>query len=207
MNECPLPLSIYEQVPCVKIVFIGDSSVGKSSIINVTQNREVNPEQPSTIGACFYIMKLLIGNFQIKLHIWDTAGQERFRSLTPQYYRDADYAVIVYSINNAESFNSVDNWCKSINNNCPKAPKIVLLGNKADLSRDRQVSAEKGKQMADSINAEFYETSAKTMKKEILKLFQQIGECMFHEMMDRGEIDKNSVVSAFESDQKSKKCC
>ena len=206
MTDAQLPLSIYEQVPNVKIVFIGDSTVGKSSIINITQNKDLNPEQPSTIGACFYIMKLLVGNIHIKLHIWDTAGQERFRSLTPQYYRDSDYAIIVYSISDPNSFQSVDNWYKSITNSTQKIPKIVILANKADLLKERHISYEKGKFYADSIGASFFEVSAKEKKHEILKLFQKLGDDHVKDLLDKGVINKNNSLK-IENNLNKKNCC
>ena len=136
--------TIYEHVPNVKIVLLGESTVGKTSIINVVHGGTYIQDQPTTIGACFYIKKMKIDDVTVKLHIWDTAGQERFRSLAPMYYRDAQYALLVFAVNNQDSFNAIESWHKGLVTNCSIMPKVVLIGNKIDLNEERCVSTSSG---------------------------------------------------------------
>ena len=93
----------FENAPKIKLVLLGDSKVGKTSIVTVVHGDEFIPDQTATIGACFHIKKMKIGDVALQLHIWDTAGQERFRSLAPMYYRDAQFALLVYSVDNLDS--------------------------------------------------------------------------------------------------------
>ena len=112
-----------------KVVILGDSSVGKSSIINRYINKVFNDYNEPTIGAAFFTV---IINKNIQLEIWDTAGQERYKSLAPMYYRGSHAAFVVYDITNKNSFNNALKWIdelKMITDGC----LIYLIGNKSDL--------------------------------------------------------------------------
>ncbi|KAH0788987.1 small GTP-binding protein [Histomonas meleagridis] len=158
----------------VKVVFVGTSSVGKTSLMNATTEVDIEEPQAPTIGACFIFKTYEVEDSIIRLHIWDTAGQERFRSLTPSYFRDAEYIIIVYAVNNRPSFEEVDKWYESILNSCPNRPSLILIGNKIDLTDDVCVLREEGKQKAEQIGASFYEMSAKTKPPLINIVFQNI---------------------------------
>ena len=131
-----------EQMPNVKLVLLGESTVGKTSIVNVAHRGEFIEDQTSTIGACFQIKKMKVGDATVKLHLWDTAGQERFRSLAPMYYRDAQYALLIYAIDNHDSFDSIETWHSGLVEDCSTVPHIVLIGNKTDLVDSRTVTYE-----------------------------------------------------------------
>ena len=144
-----------------KLVFLGDQSVGKSSIISryVYDTFEVslNP----TIGVDFVIKSVYSGDNTYKIHFWDTAGQERFKSLIPSYIKDCQVAIMVYDVNNRESFDNIDSWYENIKNERGDDIIFGLLGNKIDLD-NRQVTTEEGFKKAEKINALFQEVSAKT---------------------------------------------
>ena len=200
--------TFYEQSPNVKIVLLGDSSVGKTTIINITQGKDFATDQQSTIGACFYIKKIKIDDTIVKLHIWDTAGQERFRSISPMYFRDADVIILVYAINNVTSFQSMRTWYQSIKDTCVTMPKILVFANKIDIE-ERVVSKEDGAKFAQEINSPYFEISAKTMRNNIIQIFDSIASDLLEEIKKQNEINfQNSTVQIKESfQQKNKKGC
>lgn len=144
----------------LKCITVGNSGVGKSSIILNFMNKRFFSPHPATIGIDLDIKKITIGSKRIKLIIWDTAGQESFRSLVKSYYRDTCIVFLIYDITNKFSFISLDAWYRDITE-LTNNPRIILIGNKSDLNADRQVSFEEGKQFATNNNMMFIETSAK----------------------------------------------
>jgi len=199
--------TIYEQVPNVKIVLLGESTVGKTSIINVVHGGEYIPDQPTTIGACFYIKKMKVNNVNMKLHIWDTAGQERFRSLAPMYYRDSQYALLVFAVNNEDSFTSIETWHRGLVANCSTMPNLLLIGNKTDLENERVVTAEKGRELAAKINAKYYEISAKVDKASVDAVFEKIAQETVNELQSQGSGERIITSSISVKPQNQKKCC
>ncbi|KAJ3438408.1 ras and ef-hand domain-containing protein [Anaeramoeba flamelloides] len=144
-----------------KIVLLGDSSVGKSSLVlRLCQDKFVENLEPTIGGSCI-IQNIEIEESEVKLKIWDTAGQERFHSLTPLYYRGAKGAVIVYDISNFESFERAKDWILELRENGESDSKIVLVGNKIDLET-KAVEDTTAQKFADKNGLLFFETSAKT---------------------------------------------
>jgi small GTP-binding protein len=166
----------FDNAPNIKVVLLGESSVGKTSIVSVAQGCGYQADQLATVGACFHMKKVRVGDVSMKLHIWDTAGQERFRSLTPMYYRDAHFVVLVYAIDNPESFSAISRWYDGLVTECSTVPHIILIGNKMDLEDDRKVSTEQGKLQAESISAKLYELSAKRSDPTIPKILDEVAE-------------------------------
>lgn len=151
-----------------KIIILGDSSVGKTSIINQYINNEFNDKIISTIGVDCQQKIIKINEEQIKIAIYDTSGQEKYRSLLPQYYRNADGIILVYDITNVESLKSIeDYWVPQILENIGKSSYFhtILVGNKSDLINDHTenfVSLEAGQNVARNLSCLFVEVSAKT---------------------------------------------
>eukprot|EP00598_Pedospumella_elongata_P006685 CAMPEP_0184983328 /NCGR_PEP_ID=MMETSP1098-20130426/12574_1 /TAXON_ID=89044 /ORGANISM="Spumella elongata, Strain CCAP 955/1" /LENGTH=206 /DNA_ID=CAMNT_0027507137 /DNA_START=101 /DNA_END=721 /DNA_ORIENTATION=+ len=150
----------------VKVVMVGESGVGKSSLtIRFVSNHFKEHGQP-TIGASFLSKTLALQTGgAIKFNIWDTAGQEKYRSLASLYYRGVDIAIIVYDITNRNSFEQVqDYWVQELQHQCfgSGGLQIAIVGNKSDLVDKRQVQEAEGKQLAADFGAVFYETSAKS---------------------------------------------
>lgn len=152
-----------------KIVLIGDSSVGKTTIINRLSTDEFTEKHISTIGVDFCFKCIEVDGIPMKLQIWDTAGQERFRSVSRSYYRGADGIIVVYAIDDTRSFQNVRKWLTEIDsgdrsggsNTTPPTVKY-LVGNKADLVEVRAITERAGKSEADGFGIKFMETSAKT---------------------------------------------
>jgi len=145
-----------------KIVLLGDSGVGKTSIAVRYVQESFSSKLPPTIGASFLTKRIAVDNFKIKLQLWDTAGQERFRSLAPMYYRGAVAAILVFDLTNETSFNKVKDWVTELRTNVSEEIIMCIVGNKADLDAQRKITADQGSEYAASIGATYYETSAKT---------------------------------------------
>ena len=126
-----------------KLVLLGESAVGKSSVVHRFVKNTFDNMRESTIGAAFLTQSVTLPEIDatVKFEIWDTAGQERYKSLAPMYYRNAHAALCVYDITNSSSFQKAQNWIKELKKQAPEGIVICLVGNKADLEDERQVDA------------------------------------------------------------------
>ncbi|KAJ2156609.1 GTP-binding protein of the rab/ypt [Coemansia sp. RSA 552] len=145
-----------------KFVFLGESAVGKSSIVTRFARNEFNQYNESTIGAAFMTKDVDIGGTTATLRIWDTAGQERYKSLAPMYYRGAEGAVVVYDITQEESFGKAKAWISELQRQTDSKTAVALVGNKLDLGAQRTVSTDEGARYAGEVGALFFETSAQS---------------------------------------------
>lgn len=142
-----------------KIVLVGDTNVGKSSIaIRFAQNRFFENTEP-TIGAAFLTKKIRYNETDYVLNLWDTAGQEKYNSLIPMYYRNANAAIIVYDVTNEQSLNSASRWLNELNTIVPDI-FILLVGNKCDL--ENQIHQTNINDYVNKNNIKHLEVSAKT---------------------------------------------
>ncbi|KAF2537812.1 hypothetical protein F2Q68_00022995 [Brassica cretica] len=144
-----------------KLVFLGDQSVGKTSIITRFMYDKFDTTYQATIGIDFLSKTMYMEDRTLRLQLWDTAGQERFRSLIPSYIRDSSVAVIVYDVANRQSFLNTSKWIEDVRTERGSDVIIVLVGNKTDLVDKRQVSIEEGDNKARDFGVIFIETSAK----------------------------------------------
>eukprot|EP01064_Diplonema_japonicum_P028966 TRINITY_DN4576_c0_g1_i1.p1 TRINITY_DN4576_c0_g1~~TRINITY_DN4576_c0_g1_i1.p1 ORF type:complete len:221 (+),score=48.25 TRINITY_DN4576_c0_g1_i1:64-663(+) len=145
-----------------KLVLLGESAVGKSSIVLRFVRQDFLEHQEATIGAAFLTQVVNLGDQQsIKFEIWDTAGQERYKSLAPMYYRGAAAAVIVYDITDMNSFVRAKNWVQELQRQGDTSVVIALAGNKSDLADQRVVETSEAQAYADEKNLIFLECSAK----------------------------------------------
>ncbi|OHT04918.1 Vacuolar protein sorting-associated protein 21 [Tritrichomonas foetus] len=143
-----------------KIIIIGESGVGKTSIARRYFNRNFETGTDPTVGSGYFRGKTKINDAEIELEVWDTAGAERFRSLTPIYFTNASACVLVYDITDRLSFNELDSFYKLLER-APQDVLVFLVGNKVDLDSDRKILYLEAKQYAAKIKAEQYlETSA-----------------------------------------------
>mmetsp|Transcript_2399 Transcript_2399/g.3334 ORF Transcript_2399/g.3334 Transcript_2399/m.3334 type:complete len:211 (+) Transcript_2399:176-808(+) len=162
-----------------KIVLVGDSGVGKSNILNRFVHNKFEHDMKATVGVEFYSTKVTIENgTQVGLRLWDTAGQERYRAITKSYYRGSVGAIIVYDITNRVSFSHVEMWLEEVKQNTDSNCQIILVGNKSDLSDERQVFAREGKIFARDKNVLLLEVSALDSS-GIETLFQQISQMVY----------------------------
>lgn len=144
-----------------KILLIGNSGVGKSSLLLRFADDTFTDNFMPTIGVDFKIRTLEVDGKTIKLQIWDTAGQERFKTITSSYYKGAHGIIVVYDVTDKESFKNIDTWMNEVEKHASDNVSRILVGNKCDLTDSRQVSTDEGKELADSNNIRFMETSAK----------------------------------------------
>ncbi|CAN6461262.1 unnamed protein product [Victoria cruziana] len=144
-----------------KLVFLGDQSVGKTSIITRFMYDKFDNTYQATIGIDFLSKTMYLEDRTVRLQLWDTAGQERFRSLIPSYIRDSSVAVIVYDVASRQSFLNTITWIEEVHTERGSDVIIVLVGNKTDLVDKRQVSIEEGEAKAHELGVMFIETSAK----------------------------------------------
>ena len=144
-----------------KIVFIGNPTAGKTSLLNRICNDKFEPNYDSTIGVDFFTKTVFYNETIFKLQLWDSAGQEKYRSLIPSYIRGASMIFLIYDLNHHESFEAINNWLGFVNQYTNKQQvKLVLVGNKKDL--ERKVTVDEGKNFAKKEGMIFFETSAKT---------------------------------------------
>ena len=148
-----------------KLIFIGDSNTGKTSIINRFVHNTFNERHVCTIGVDFMMKTLIINSNEIKLQIWDTAGMEKYKQITTSYYRGAQGAIVVFDLSSHSSFESVQQWIDEFCQiTCTEAntgdKMIILVGNKSDLVMQRQVSQEEIEKFVETNKIAYYETSA-----------------------------------------------
>jgi len=145
----------------IKLLMIGDSSVGKTCLLLRYANDTFSSMFITTIGIDFKIKNVMIDNKRIKLQIWDTAGQERFRTITTSYFRGAQGIFVVYDVTERDSFKNIANWLSHIEMYADVNVDKILIGNKCDATDNREVSYDEGKELADKHGIMFFETSAK----------------------------------------------
>lgn len=145
-----------------KLVLLGESAVGKSSLVLRFVKGQFHEYQESTIGAAFLTQTVVVDDTTVKFEIWDTAGQERYHSLAPMYYRGAQVAIVVYDISSQDTFVRAKSWVKELQRQASPNIVIALAGNKSDLADKRLVETEEAQAYADDNGLLFMETSAKT---------------------------------------------
>ncbi len=194
----------------IRVMLIGDSSVGKTSLLKKYCQNEFSQSYVSTIGIDFQIKYISINNKKIKLQIWDTAGQERYHILAKNYFTSTDGFIIVYDITNKMTFDNVNNWVKQITDISPNYTKTIIFGNKCDLSSEREINSSDGKELAEKYKFKFYETSAKNgdnlnvgfeyIVKEVLRDMSSIKERRKNTYILRDRRHKNKT-------KKNESCC
>ncbi|XP_068572442.1 ras-related protein Rab-6A isoform X2 [Cebidichthys violaceus] len=160
-----------------KLVFLGEQSVGKTSLITRFMYDSFDNTYQATIGIDFLSKTMYLEDRTIRLQLWDTAGQERFRSLIPSYIRDSAAAVVVYDITNVNSFQQTTKWIDDVRTERGGDVIIMLVGNKTDLADKRQITTEEGEQRAKEMNVLFIETSAKTGY-NVKQLFRRVAAAL-----------------------------
>ena len=177
-----------------KIVLIGESGVGKTSIINQYVEETFKEDQLTSAGASFSTKKIELKNGNIgTLEIWDTAGQEKFRSLTQLFYKEASAAILVYDITRKNSFDEIKNyWIKQVKEKSPNNVIIALVANKIDLFENEEVEEKVARDFANNERALFMMTSAKN-KEGIDELFENVANKIFRCFGDDDTIEGNTV--------------
>ncbi|KAJ8267973.1 hypothetical protein COCON_G00131450 [Conger conger] len=160
----------------LKLLIIGESGVGKSSLLLRFTEDTFDAEVAATIGVDFKVKTVAVDGNRAKLAIWDTAGQERFRTLTPSYYRGAQGVILVYDVTKRDTFTKLSNWLSELETYCTKNDMVkMLVGNKID-KENREVDREEGLKFARKHSMLFIEASAKT---------RDGVECAFEELVEK----------------------
>ena len=209
-------------IPC-KIIFLGESGVGKTSIINyyMTKNKG-DPE--NTVAATSFNKNVIIDGLEINLELWDTAGQEKFRSITSLFYKDAMVCILVYDITIKESFDQLKTyWYNSVKEKGMKDALLAIVGNKSDLVEQEEVNQKDAQSFSESIDAVFKVVSAKEgigIENLFDKILEKFKESKFMEELAYKYLSEkqrktlnNNIKLKLEKDgndngkKKKKKCC
>lgn len=172
-----------------QLIVIGDSTVGKTSLL-FQYNNQSNPlKQVATVGIDYFTKDVKIQGKIVRTKIWDTAGQERFRSITDNFFKCANGVILVFDLNNRESFENLKLWIQSIKLKATnKNIRQILLGNKLDLKRE--ISTEEGQEFANDYGLEYFETSAKTNSN-----IQQSIDYLIEEIFKTGELESTKNIT------------
>lgn len=199
-----------------KVVLIGETAVGKTSIISQFIEKSFESNILSTTGAIYSSTKVKAGDKEAKLEIWDTAGQEKYRALTKMFYKDATAAVIVYDITKLNTFNEIKNyWVNELKQNAPANIITVIVANKSDLYENEEVDEKEAREYAKSMNALFKKTSAKNAE-GIENLFLKIGSIYISQEHNKSfnnnsnqklKLNNSEQKNTIDQPSKAKKCC
>ena len=205
-----------------KILLIGNTFVGKSSLLQRFIDQSWNGKFDPTIGVDFVriiknkkIQKLKtieVEGKKVKLQIWDTAGEERFRNITSSYYKGGHGILLMYDITNRNSFESIKNWLIEVEKHADKNIYKILIGNKIDLEKDRDITYNEGKEYAESEGMKFIETSAKdgsNIEEAFELITKEIIKSNINKNVNEIENKNNSKINLGDNIEfkPKKKCC
>ncbi|XP_062860863.1 EF-hand calcium-binding domain-containing protein 4B [Trichomycterus rosablanca] len=185
-----------------KIVLVGNSSVGKTSLLRRFCDNCFYPGTSATVGIDYSVKTLTVDSSQVALQMWDTAGQERYRSITKQFFRKADAVVVMYDITNEQTFRAVKSWLANVQEGAGEDLPVMLLGNKTDLEGQREIHFREGEKLAKESQLIFFECSAFSGHNVI--------ESMVHLariLKEQEDREKEKTVSLFDNPSRKKSCC
>ena len=194
----------YEQV---KVILLGESGTGKTSLINVAVGRGFTEDMCPTVASNFSQMEFIMNDKTYKLNIWDTAGQEKYRALTKLFIKESNIVIFVYSIDNKSTFESLSFWIKFAKDALGNKPIYAIVGNKSDLINNEEVSEEKITKYSEEVGIQLRFVSAKEDGPGIAKFF----EILLKQYLKKMGIviqPKNKFVSLNDNNEaKSGACC
>jgi small GTP-binding protein len=199
---------------CLNLLLVGDSMVGKTSLLLKFTDGNFPENHMATIGVEYKDKTIKINGRPVKLQIWDTSGQERFRSITQNFYRNADGILFIFDMTSPESFYHIKDWLRDSETSDSEIKRIIV-GNKLDLENDRKIDKKKMDHYAEGKNIKSYEVSAKSGK-NVEKIFKEIAELIIKNKTEEeihslhgnktGRNVSTSTISYAKYDKK-KKCC
>ncbi len=198
-----------------KVIVIGDSGVGKSCLTTQAVRQNFEEFYTATVGFEFLTFNMRINNNVLKLQIWDTCGQEVYKSLISNFYRNSSLALILYAIDNSDSFRHAETWLNDLKQQANPNVKIFLVGNKSDLEDKRVITKEEGEKFKEEKNLDkFIETSAKTGEnaQEVLLeaaklLYKDYIELRVNESLEEDNDDNIVISENIHEQQSSSNCC
>eukprot|EP00827_Trimyema_finlayi_P003586 TRINITY_DN328_c0_g3_i2.p1 TRINITY_DN328_c0_g3~~TRINITY_DN328_c0_g3_i2.p1 ORF type:complete len:239 (+),score=76.45 TRINITY_DN328_c0_g3_i2:48-719(+) len=186
-------IMIKEHDHLFKLVIIGNSGVGKSSLLLRFADDQFSDSYLTTIGVDFRFKTLDIDGKSVKLQIWDTAGQERFRTITNAYYKGADGIIIVYDCTSQDSFDDIENyWINEVAQYGEKNVELMLIGNKSDLLEDKKVQKATAEEYAKQKKMQFFEASAKTAD-SVIESFKTLSRILISKNQSTQQSTTNST--------------
>ncbi|XP_030077494.1 ras-related protein Rab-44 [Microcaecilia unicolor] len=185
-----------------KVLFVGDTNVGKTSFLNRLHDGLYRRDMTATIGLDYRIKTLTVDDKSFALQLWDTAGQERYHSITKQFFRKADGVIVMYDVTSRPSFVAVRYWIDCIKEKAGEEVLTLLLGNKIDCESERQVPTQEGKQLAEDHNLLFFECSAADGSNVFETMTDLARSLKAHE-----DILKHKVVKLRSENEKKPSCC
>ena len=185
-----------------KLVLLGSSSVGKSSIVTRLARNYFLENSVSTIGAAFISKTFDVDEIQVKLQIWDTGGAERYRAMAPMYFHDADIALIIYDVCSKVTFEDVGSWLKELREKGPRDIYIGLAGNKIDLESSRIISKNDGYDYAKANGIHIFEEVSALTGENINSLFIRLAK-----LISKGQPFRRPSVEITLGEAKNEKCC
>lgn len=190
----------------LKLLTVGESNVGKTSILRRYTSDIFDEKSKSTIGVDLKVRTIDFQGKKLKLTLWDTAGQERFRTLTASYYRGANGVVLVYDVTDRKTFDHVRHWLKEVEVYCTNEDVVLMLvGNKIDLN-ERKISKEEGMAFARRNNMLFMECSAKT-KEGVEQAFEELIQKCIETQSRKREIPGDDQIDLSSSNSEEGLCC
>jgi Ras-related protein Rab-1A len=192
--DAPLFGSLLDYDFLMKCVVIGDSGVGKSSLLRRFTHDDYFGSYISTIGVDFEVKSLTVDDHKLKIQLWDTAGQERFRTITTSYYRGSHAIMIVFDVTNRDSFRSVPNWLAELRSYTSDNVQVMIVANKTDMDSSRMVSVSEIEALCARLQVQYFETSAKSSY-NVHAAFAELGRRYV-----RQEIERNPNVIPSSSD-------
>lgn len=193
------------EVPSCKIIFLGNSGVGKTTLVSRWTSPIFDSTIRPTIGVNHQRKRIQINNEEVDLFIWDTAGQEQFRALTPLYTRSASFAIITVAINDLSSFNSIENWIELLSKTCDEMPPIALAVNKMDLAEEMVISEEQVLEKYEKkFSGNIFFVSAFNGKK-VDDMFMKAATDGFNHYKEVNNLVTKQVIN--DNDESKKKCC
>ena len=191
----------------IKIILVGDSGAGKTNLIAVASGQKFNTELLTTTTCSYMQMKVKIKGNEYKVNLWDTIGQEKYRSLTKIFFKNSKIVFFVYDITCRESFNSLQNWKKTIDDILGEEPLLGVVGNKSDLYLDEVVTEDEGKQYAESIGAKYIYTSAKNDSQSFIKFINELVEDYVTKKVTKKDDDEEIKINKKKHKKKDDKKC
>ncbi|XP_008052281.1 ras-related protein Rab-17 isoform X1 [Carlito syrichta] len=206
-HRTPGPRAVSGQPFVFKLVLLGSGSVGKSSLALQYVKNDFKSILP-TVGCAFFTKVVNVGASSLKFEIWDTAGQEKYHSVCHLYFRGTNAALLVYDVTRKDSFHKAQQWLKDLEKEVHLGDVVVMLvGNKTDLSEEREVTFEEGKEFAESQSLLFMETSAK-LNHQVSEVFSAVAqELLQREVREAQAPQGDAAMVLNEGPTWQAKCC
>ena len=192
-----------------KVIFLGESAVGKTTLIKISIGKIFDSESAPTLMASYFTK-----NFNYKKHnyafcLWDTIGNEKYRSLTRMFYKDSKIVILVYDITSKKSFNALDYWYQEVKNELGEDIILAIVGNKSDLFLEEQVSLEEGQKYAEMKHAFFQLSSAKNEAQNFIDFLEKLFKEYIEKYLNKKNTNKkeSKALNKKKLSKKKRGCC